>query len=97
MPHGFTNIPDRLQWVPPDKRAKRVKGRLRKLWWWTVADSFDWICVECGSTDILCMDHITPLSAGGTNEQSNLQLLCPPCNRKKATIERRMMGGYYGK
>jgi 5-methylcytosine-specific restriction endonuclease McrA len=29
------------------------------------------------------IDHRTPLSLGGSNDPSNLQLLCPPCNLKK--------------
>lgn len=29
------------------------------------------------------VDHITPLSAGGANDRTNLQLLCPPCNLSK--------------
>jgi len=28
-------------------------------------------------------DHIMPLSRGGTNDISNIQLLCPPCNLSK--------------
>lgn len=31
------------------------------------------------------IDHIIPLAAGGDNEPSNLQLLCPPCNLSKGT------------
>lgn len=33
--------------------------------------------------DIFEVDHISPRSKGGSDVDSNLQLLCPPCNRKK--------------
>lgn len=29
------------------------------------------------------VDHVMPLALGGTNDPSNLQLLCPPCNNVK--------------
>jgi hypothetical protein len=29
------------------------------------------------------LDHVVPLSAGGLNDVTNLQLLCGPCNREK--------------
>jgi 5-methylcytosine-specific restriction enzyme A len=34
------------------------------------------------------VDHITPLSCGGTNETSNLQPLCHSCHMKKTHAER---------
>lgn len=47
-------------------------------------------CVECGATNketTLEIDHIIPVSKGGTNDMSNLQTLCKACNRaKSATI-----------
>lgn len=33
------------------------------------------------------VDHITPLSEGGTNDAGNLQALCGPCHRLKTSIE----------
>jgi hypothetical protein len=49
-------------------------------------------CAACGA-DLMGLidplpaaqfDHIVPLSLGGLNDVSNLQLLCQPCNGKKA-------------
>jgi 5-methylcytosine-specific restriction endonuclease McrA len=34
------------------------------------------------------IDHIVPLSLGGTEDPSNLQALCPGCHRKKTDQER---------
>lgn len=30
------------------------------------------------------VDHVQPLARGGRNERRNLQVLCPPCNRRKS-------------
>lgn len=40
-------------------------------------------CLACGSTGPLTVDHVIPLSLGGTNWIDNLQPLCMPCNQKK--------------
>jgi hypothetical protein len=47
----------------------------------------DRICQLCGATnedDRLEVDHIVPRSEGGTNEETNLQVLCARCNRGKS-------------
>lgn len=33
------------------------------------------------------IDHIKPLSAGGSNDRSNLQGLCKPCHEEKSARE----------
>ncbi|MEA5537290.1 HNH endonuclease [Crocosphaera sp. XPORK-15E] len=43
-------------------------------------------CKSCGKKQqetILNIDHIIPLAKGGSNDMSNLQTLCQPCNQQK--------------
>lgn len=43
------------------------------------------LCVYC-KTDVTKrrhVDHIMPLALGGSNDRSNLQILCVPCNLRK--------------
>lgn len=47
-------------------------------------------CVYCG-VDIrenYSLDHIIPLSKGGTNEINNIDLVCKPCNTRKGTRDK---------
>lgn len=37
-------------------------------------------CAACGWDWRLTVDHIVPVSRGGTNDLDNLQLLCEKCN-----------------
>jgi len=43
-------------------------------------------CVNCKYWDDLQVDHIMPSSRGGSNDLSNLQTLCGPCNRSKRAM-----------
>ena len=43
----------------------------------------DYRCVCCGTRENLSVDHIHPVSKGGTNDMDNLQTLCRSCNSKK--------------
>jgi predicted restriction endonuclease len=42
-------------------------------------------CAACGTKKNIVVDHIKPVSNGGSNELSNLQPLCGKCNSKKHT------------
>lgn len=43
-------------------------------------------CAECGSNQYLEFDHIIPVAHGGSNSDSNVQLLCRRCNLKKSDM-----------
>lgn len=49
-------------------------------------------CLCCGSKKRLSKDHIQPIASGGSNDISNLQTLCIPCNSRKGnrTIDYRV-------
>lgn len=55
----------------------------------TTAELIEWkstqipICVYCGATHNLSIDHIVPLSKGGTHTTDNLALACLSCNYSK--------------
>lgn len=47
-------------------------------------------CLWCGSQEELTLDHKLARCFGGSNEESNLQVLCSACNNKKAVLEHRV-------
>lgn len=51
--------------------------------WQAMCDWFGNCCLACGVDTTLTVDHVVPLSKGGTNWIWNLQPLCRPCNSAK--------------
>lgn len=62
----------------PSRRKLSPALRLR------VFDRDGRVCAYCGSVDELQIDHIYPVSLGGSDDLENLQVLCGPCNRHKS-------------
>jgi 5-methylcytosine-specific restriction endonuclease McrA len=49
-------------------------------------NKYSYKCLCCGRDDIeLTLDHIIPVTKGGTTTIDNLQPLCKSCNTKKGT------------
>jgi hypothetical protein len=50
---------------------------------WAIFQRDGFKCCVCGSSDILEVDHKTPVARGGGNHIDNLWTLCQRCNRGK--------------
>lgn len=86
------------QWIEENRDKKRAAHRNRKArkrqngGSHTAADVneiFKWQRGKCAYCPVRLdknfhVDHITPLSKGGSNDRKNLQLLCGPCNLSKS-------------
>ncbi len=62
---------------------KRAYGSLTKEIWDEVCKRYADTCIYCGSVDKITIEHLQPVSKGGTNEASNLAPACLSCNSSK--------------
>jgi hypothetical protein len=60
---------------------KEISASKRK----TVFERYAYRCVYCQGYEDLTIDHIIPVSKGGTNDLDNLQAACRKCNSSKLT------------
>lgn len=81
---------DKVKQYDRTKRAKRnnAEGHHTHEDVFKILKNQNYRCAEpsCGvdiSNGNYHVDHIMPLSRGGSNWASNLQCLCPPCNNRK--------------
>lgn len=66
------------------KRGERQStGRIAPKDWERTLRRFDRKCAYCGATGDLHMDHVVPLSRGGTHTIGNVVPACPTCNLSK--------------
>ena len=73
---------------PVEARFQRLKVRtlrrpLDSDLRWAIFERDGYSCTYCGSKSDLTIDHVHPVSLGGSNHQANLQTLCRRCNCSK--------------
>lgn len=69
---------------PTNRKKRRVIGDYKSVLK-QLLHKYKFCCVSCGEKEEkkLTIDHIKPVSKGGTDELQNLQILCRSCNSKK--------------
>ena len=70
------------------KEAAKAGGNFTAQEWADLVSSCGYQCLCCGKKEpdvSMTVDHIVPLSKGGSNTIDNLQPLCGTCNSKKGT------------
>lgn len=77
----------KLRLIAQQNRRALEFGRLERILfdeWEKLKSLYKNICLCCGASNVLLtMDHVVPLSKGGSNTIDNIQPLCQSCNSKK--------------
>jgi hypothetical protein len=71
--------------IPPSQQVRAELASDQRLRW-RIFDRDGYRCRRCNATGAdadLTIDHIQPVSRGGTNAEANLQTLCRSCNSQK--------------
>lgn len=69
-------------------REKNAEGEFSQQEWEDILELYDHTCLCCKRKEpeiYLTVDHVIPLSRGGSNYISNIQPLCIECNKSKFT------------
>lgn len=74
------------------EREAKLSLRLKRSWgyikaWPAIVHHYGGKCLNCGSTDKMCFDHVVPLSKGGDNLITNGQPICVKCNTFKGQTQ----------
>lgn len=77
----YTTTPQRMGTA----KAMGIVGFFTPREWRDLCAKFGNRCACCRQDAPLTIDHIVPVSRGGSSYIDNIQPLCLPCNRRKAT------------
>lgn len=78
----------RAEWANRDALKRGAEGSFSNEEWVALCEKYGNRCLRCGRGDVtLSVDHVKPLSKGGTNWLDNIQPLCVSCNCSKGATE----------
>ncbi|MEM6530504.1 MAG: HNH endonuclease signature motif containing protein, partial [Chloroflexota bacterium] len=74
--------------VPPQikRRERAIAKRNHNAWYAALVAQYGEVCLHCGATDHLKIDHVVSVARGGKSEYENVQLLCGTCNTAKGKL-----------
>jgi len=75
-----------IRYVKKRETKRRIRSEMTLRLRYSIMKRDNFMCVLCGRRPPeveLHVDHIKPVSKGGTNDESNLRTLCADCNRGK--------------
>lgn len=78
--------PNKIRVIRNAQRASKMgsEGSFTAEEWQALCEKYGNKCLCCGATDnSLTMDHIIPVSEGGSSNIENIQPLCQSCNSRK--------------
>lgn len=79
----------RLEYASKGNKIRRARelaagGKHTTEQWQQLKQYYGNRCVCCGRSDVrIHRDHVVPICRGGSNDISNIQPLCPDCNKRK--------------
>lgn len=66
-------------------KLRKNGGKHTASEWAALCAQYRGRCLACKRKRLLTKDHVIPIIAGGTDDISNIQPLCRPCNSSKGT------------
>lgn len=79
--------PEKRRVYTKNRRNNKLgaSGKFSSEEWGALCRKYDNRCLACGKKTRLTVDHVVPISVGGSNDISNIQPLCVSCNSRKGT------------